>query len=100
MHLVRGARLHNVYGPHTRSFMRIDDRIERVLRIDAASPTQPLIPGSSEPVTINRLAEMAESLGGITLQREHFSGCEPHPPLHEGLEQTYRWIEAEFALQT
>jgi len=108
-------------GTQTRSFMWIDDCIEGLLRIDAAPPAQPLNLGSSQLVTINQLADMAESIGGIslrrrykldaprgvagrnsdnTLLREHLGGWEPGTSLREGLEQTYRWIESQFALQT
>ena len=105
-------------GTQTRSFMWIDDCIDGLMHIDGAPPTEPINLGSSAMVTINQLAETAESIAGVTLRRRykldaprgvagrnsdntllrrHTDGWEPRTPLRTGLEATYRWIETEFA---
>jgi len=76
----------------------------------------PINLGSSELVSINRLVELAEGIGGVTLKRRYkldapkggagrnsdntmiknMLGWEPSTPLAAGLETTYRWIERQF----
>lgn len=105
-------------GRQTRSFMYIDDctlGIDMIAHCDALIAT-PVNLGSSELVSINELASMAEAIGGVTLERQYdpdaprgvagrnsdntfirsVLGWEPSTPLRQGLETTYRWIEQQY----
>jgi nucleoside-diphosphate-sugar epimerase len=104
-------------GEQTRSFMYIDDCIEGTRRIMEGGLSQPMNLGSTELVTINQLVGLVEEIAGIRLSRTYnltapkgvngrnsdntlildTLGWEPSIRLREGLEQTYRWIEAEMA---
>jgi nucleoside-diphosphate-sugar epimerase len=73
---------------------------------------EPLNLGSSELVSINRLVDLAEEIGGVQLKRRYnlsapkgvngrnsdntlikkIFGWEPSTRLRDGLERTYRWI--------
>jgi nucleoside-diphosphate-sugar epimerase len=75
----------------------------------------PLYLGSSEPVSINELVGLAESIGGVKLERkfdlsaprgvagrnsdnnmiQRVLGGEPGTPLREGLAKTDAWIEGQ-----
>ena len=104
-------------GRQTRSFMWIGDCIEGILRLADLDLPGPVNLGSSERVTIDRLADLAEALAGVrlarryvldaprgvagrssdnTLLRELTGGWEPRTPLETGLAATYRWIEGEY----
>lgn len=101
-------------GKQTRSFLYIDECLEGVRRLMDSEFLGPVNIGSEEMITINGLAEMAMTIAGKTLAIKHIAGplgvrgrnsdnrliCEklgwrPHCPLQEGLEKTYRWIEAQ-----
>jgi len=102
-------------GEQTRSFMFIDDCIEGTRRIMNSNIDEPINLGSSEPVTINQLVDLAEEIAGIRLRRRYDLlapkgvngrnsdnskildrlGWEPSIGLRDGLERTYRWIEGE-----
>ncbi len=105
-------------GTQTRSFMYIGDctfGIDAIMHCDRLIAT-PINLGSSELVSINRLADLAEEIGGIKLKREHkldapqgvagrnsdntmireILGWEPNTPLNEGLARTYAWIEQQY----
>ncbi|MCA9236490.1 MAG: NAD-dependent epimerase/dehydratase family protein [Planctomycetales bacterium] len=105
-------------GHQTRSFMYIDDctlGIDKIMHCDELIAT-PINLGSSELVSINTLADMAEEIGGVKLQRNHkldaplgvagrnsdntmikrILGWEPDTPLRTGLEKTYHWIETQY----
>jgi len=76
----------------------------------------PINLGSSELVSINELATLAESIGGVKLKRRYDPGAprgvagrnsdntmirrilgwEPNTPLADGLAKTYRWIEQQY----
>ena len=104
-------------GEQTRSFMYITDCVKGVLDITASDITYPINLGSSELVSINQLASIAERLAGITLKRnykldaplgvrgrnsdntliEKELGWEPRVKLSDGMAKTYAWIEAEMA---
>ena len=94
---VRIARFHNIFGPNGTW------RGGREVNI-----------GSEEMVTINQLAEMIADIAGKKLTIRHISGplgvrgrnsdnrlirekirWSPSRPLREGLERTYRWIDAQ-----
>jgi GDP-D-mannose 3', 5'-epimerase len=116
-----GARSIEIWGDgsQTRSFMYIDDctqGIDRITHCEELLAT-PINLGSSELVSINDLADMAEQIGGVRLQRCHKLDAplgvagrnsdntmikrilqwEPHTPLREGLAKTYAWIETQYA---
>ncbi len=104
-------------GTQTRSFMYIDDclkGIDMIMHTDALIAT-PINLGSSYLISINDLVSLAESIGGIKLQRHYdltaprgvagrnsdntfiqkMLGWEPAIPLRIGLKNTYRWIEQQ-----
>jgi len=105
-------------GRQTRSFMYIDDCLAGIDRITHCDPlvATPINLGSSELVSINRLADLAEAVGGVKLERRYkpdaprgvagrnsdntfikkVLGWEPGLPLAQGLERTYRWIEQQY----
>jgi nucleoside-diphosphate-sugar epimerase len=76
---------------------------------------EPINLGSSEMVSINQLADMAEEIGGVKLSRtydlsapkgvrgrnsentliRHYLNWEPSIPLMDGLRQTYAWIREQ-----
>ncbi len=105
-------------GEQTRSFMYIDDcvlGIDMIMHCDDLIAT-PINLGSSELVAINKLADYAEEIGGVKLEREHdldapqgvagrnsdntfikeVLGWEPDLSFREGLERTYKWIEQQY----
>jgi len=105
-------------GTQTRSFMFIDDctkGIDAIMHCEKLVAT-PINLGSSELVSINDLAGLAESIGGVKLTRRYdptaprgvagrnsdntmihrILGWEPDTPLKDGLEKTYRWIETQY----
>jgi GDP-D-mannose 3',5'-epimerase len=106
-------------GNQTRSFMYIDDctkGIDEIMHCDNLIAT-PINLGSSELVSINHLASLAEEIGGVTLERDHkldapqgvagrnsdntmikqILGWEPNMPLRDGLAKTYEWIAQQYA---
>lgn len=104
-------------GEQTRSFMFIDDCIMGTELIMESCISEPINLGSSELVTINQLVDIAEKIAGIRLHRiydlkaprgvngrnsdntmiQKRLGWEPSIRLRDGLEKTYRWIEAEMS---
>lgn len=102
-------------GEQTRSFMYIDDCVEGIYRIMHSDHPGPLNLGTDELVTINGLVDMISEIAGKRLTKRHdltkpqgvrgrnsdntrlrqVLGWEPRISLREGLEPTYRWIEAE-----
>lgn len=103
-------------GHQTRSFMYIDDCIKGTLALTASDIIEPINIGSSELVSINQLADIAEAIGGVKLKRRYNlsapkgvngrnsdntrilaeMGWEPSIRLRDGMERTYRWIEGEY----
>lgn len=103
-------------GNQTRSFMYIDDCIKGTLALTASHVEDPINIGSSELVTINQLADIAEAIGGVKLKHRYNLnapkgvngrnsdntrivqelGWEPSIRLRDGMERTYRWIEGEY----
>ncbi|MEP6781700.1 MAG: NAD-dependent epimerase/dehydratase family protein, partial [Gemmatimonadaceae bacterium] len=103
-------------GLQTRSFMYIDDCIKGTLAVTNSDIIDPINVGSSELVTINQLADIAESIGGVKLKRRYNLSApkgvngrnsdntrilkelnwEPSIRLRDGMERTYRWIESDF----
>lgn len=106
-------------GKQTRSFLYIDECIEGVRRLMESDFTGPVNIGSEEMVTINGLAMMISGLAGKNITLRHIEGplgvrgrnsdnrllaqklgWAPSRPLSEGLEKTYRWIEAQVRTRT
>jgi nucleoside-diphosphate-sugar epimerase len=101
-------------GEQTRSFLYIDECIEGTLRLMRSNFSDPVNIGSEEMVPINELARMIMDIAGKKLSIKHVGGplgvrgrnshneliwkmlgWKPSRPLREGLEVTYKWIEAE-----
>jgi nucleoside-diphosphate-sugar epimerase len=105
-------------GNQTRSFMYIDDctkGIDLIMHSEDLIAT-PINLGSSELMSINKLASLAEEIGGAKLTRQYkldapqgvagrnsdntmikqFLGWEPDTPLRDGLAKTYVWIEQQY----
>lgn len=106
-------------GTQTRSFMYIDDctyGIYRITHCDELVAT-PVNLGSSELISINTLADIAESIGGVKLARSYILDApkgvagrnsdntfirsvlnwEPSTSFRTGLAKTYEWIEKQYA---
>jgi nucleoside-diphosphate-sugar epimerase len=99
-------------GEQTRSFMFIDDCIKGIDLMMAGDIRDPLNLGSSEGVSINRLADIVEEIAGVKLKRRYnldapkgvngrnsdntlvrqLLNWEPATKLRDGMEKTYRWI--------
>jgi nucleoside-diphosphate-sugar epimerase len=105
-------------GIQTRSFMYIDDcckGIDMIMHCDDLIAT-PINLGSSELVSINKLAEIVEEITGVKLEHSYnldaprgvagrnsdntmiqrILGWEPDLPLKEGMKKTYQWIEKQY----
>ena len=106
-------------GTQTRSFMYIDDctkGIDQIMHCEKLVAT-PINLGSSELVSINDLATLAETIGGVKLTRRYdptaprgvagrnsdntmihrILGWEPDTSLKDGLARTYNWIEQQYS---
>jgi len=104
-------------GSQTRSFLWIDDCIERLFRIVDADVAEPVNLGSDEQVSVNELADLAMDIAGQRFARHHIAdaplgvagrnsdntllrartgGWEPSTSLRDGLARTYAWIEQEY----
>jgi nucleoside-diphosphate-sugar epimerase len=102
-------------GQQTRSFMYVDDCVEGLIRIMASNYHDALNLGTEELVTIDQLVDLACEVAGKHITKRHnlqgpqgvrgrnsdnsnlrrVLGWEPSINLHQGLKQTYTWIEAE-----
>jgi nucleoside-diphosphate-sugar epimerase len=105
-------------GTQTRSFMYIDDcteGIDRIMHCDKLIAT-PINLGSSELISINKLVDLAEDIGGAKLRRSYdpnaprgvagrnsdntmiqsILGWEPTTPFRAGLAKTYAWIVQQY----
>jgi GDP-D-mannose 3', 5'-epimerase len=104
-------------GEQTRSFLYVDECIEGTLRLARSDFTGPVNVGSEEMVSINALARMIMDVAGKALGIKHVPGplgvrgrnsdneligkmlgWKPNRPLRDGLEITYRWIEAQVSM--
>lgn len=100
-------------GEQTRSFLYIDECLEGVARLMDSDFTGPVNIGSDELISINGLARMTAEIAGKRIRLRHVPGplgvrgrrsensliaerlgWRPTRPLREGMERTYRWIEA------
>jgi GDP-D-mannose 3', 5'-epimerase len=101
-------------GLQTRSFLYIDECIEGVRRLMQSDFTGPVNIGSSEMVTINHLANLTMTIANKKLTVKHIPGptgvrgrnsdntliqkelgWAPIKPLFDGLEKTYKWVNAQ-----
>lgn len=101
-------------GKQTRSFLYIDECLEGVRRLVESDFSGPVNIGSDEMVTINQLVEIVSHVAGKKVRVKHISGptgvrgrnsdntlikqklgWAPSTKLRDGLEKTYRWIEAQ-----
>jgi len=103
-------------GTRTRSFMYIDDCLKGTQMLMESDVTDPINIGSAEMVSVNRLVDLAEEIGGVKLRRiydptapkgvvgrnsdntliKQLLHWEPSITLRIGLEETYRWIYDEY----
>ena len=106
-------------GTQTRSFCFIDDcvaGIDKIMHCGQLIAT-PVNLGSAELISIDGLVTMVEEIGGVNLKRRYdltapkgvagrnsdnafireVLGWEPATPLKTGMEQTYQWIERQYA---
>jgi nucleoside-diphosphate-sugar epimerase len=101
-------------GEQTRSFCYIDDALEGIRRLMDSDFLGPVNIGSEELISINNLAKMIMEIADKNLTLKHVPGptgvrgrnadltlarqklnWEPKISLKEGIEKTYRWIEAQ-----
>jgi nucleoside-diphosphate-sugar epimerase len=107
-------------GEQTRSFMYIEDCIEGMTRLMRTGYRSPLNLGRSELVSVNELVDLILKVAGKRLTRRYdptkpqgvrgrnsdnerlrsVLGWEPQVSLAAGLAETYRWIEAQIAIQS
>jgi nucleoside-diphosphate-sugar epimerase len=106
-------------GLQTRSFLHIDECLDGVLRLMRSDCGEPLNIGSEQLLAINEFARIIMDVAGKPLSIRNVPGplgvrgrrsdnrlirarlgWAPSRPLREGLEQTYRWIEAQVAAGT
>jgi nucleoside-diphosphate-sugar epimerase len=105
-------------GTQNRSFMYIDDcvlGIDKIMHCNELIAT-PINLGTSEMISINELASLAEKIGGMKLKRKYLLDApkgvagrnsdntmikrilnwEPSISISEGLQKTYQWIEGQY----
>lgn len=104
-------------GEQTRSFLYIDECLEGVRRLMQSDCLEPVNIGSEEMVTINQLVDIASSIEGKNLKKNHIDGplgvrgrnsdnkfikekigWSPNYPLAKGIEKTYNWIKSQISL--
>ena len=102
-------------GKQTRSYCYIDDAVIGTVKVMESNYSKPVNIGSDRLVTIDQLADIIIRISGkdiikkydlsapqgvrgrnadLTIARE-IIGWEPKVSLEEGLEKTYKWIEAQ-----
>ncbi len=106
-------------GTQTRTFTFIDDCLKGIDFLMHGDYAGPVNVGSSELVSINQLVDIVEEIAGVQLRRRYkgdaplgvrgrssdntlirqLFGWEPGVALRDGMEQTFRWIEEQSALQ-
>ena len=99
-------------GEQTRSFLFIDECIDATRKLMESDFTGPVNIGSEEMVTINQLVDIACSIEGKSLKKNHIPGplgvrgrnsnndlireklqWDYSMPLKNGIEKTYSWIK-------
>ena len=105
-------------GKQTRSFLYVDECVEGVRRLMESDFSEPVNIGSDEMVTINQLVDIASSIEGKEITKNHIDGplgvagrnsdnklikesidWAPDYPLAKGLEKTYKWIKEQVNLK-
>ena len=103
-------------GEQTRSFCYIDDCVAGLERLVDSNYREPINLGQDRLISINELADVVAAAAGVTITKGHIAGpqgvrgrnsnndrlrqvlrWEPQVSLEEGIERTYRWIEAQVA---
>lgn len=104
-------------GAQTRSFMYVDDCVEGLLRLMASDFHDPLNLGTDELISVDGLVDLICTIAGKRLRKRHdvtkpqgvrgrnsdngrlrnVLGWEPSISLRNGLDVTYKWIEAQLA---
>lgn len=103
-------------GRQTRSFLYIDECLDGVLRLMRSDCAEPLNIGSEQLLSINDFARLIMDIAGKKLSIRNVPGplgvrgrrsdnrlirarlgWAPTLPLRDGLEPTYRWVEAQVA---
>ncbi len=98
-------------GEQTRPFTHVDDTVEGTIRIMRSEHTGPFNLGTSEVITINRIAEMIMQVANKKVNIKHIPGptgaerrmsnsdllyeklgWRPTKSIMEGLKKTYPWI--------
>jgi len=98
-------------GSQTRSFLYVDECIKATVALMRSDHTGPYNIGSEEMVSINQLVDIAASVAGKNITKNHIPGPEgvrgrnsenslfekdlgfrPYYDLRKGIEKTYSWI--------
>ena len=107
-------------GEQTRSFMFIDDCVLGTRMITEGPHGSPVNLGSDELVSINQMVDMLEEIAGVRVRRRYVLdapqgvrgrnsdntlikeryGWAPSIGLHDGLQQTYRWVYDQMLMRT
>lgn len=101
-------------GDQTRSFCYIDDCITGIYKLMRSNYSEPLNLGQDRLISINELVDIVAQISGIQIAKKHVTGpegvrgrnsdnnrlrevlgWEPETSLEEGIERTYKWIEAQ-----
>lgn len=102
-------------GEQTRSYCYIDDCVEGIYRLMRSDHREPLNLGQDRMISINELVEIVAAIAGKTIRKRYdltkpqgvrgrnsdntrlreVLQWEPRISLEEGLEKTYRWIQAQ-----
>lgn len=101
-------------GKQTRSFLYIDECLEGIQRLMDSDCITPVNIGSDEMISINDLAQMVIDISGKDIKIKNIEGPEgvrgrnsdnrfifnqlgwkPTKPLREGMEKTFKWINAQ-----
>ncbi|HEY4674584.1 MAG TPA: NAD-dependent epimerase/dehydratase family protein [Candidatus Bathyarchaeia archaeon] len=104
-------------GKQTRSYCYIDDCVRGTVMLMESEYDRPMNIGSERLVTIDGLADLIIGISGKAITKKYdwgapqgvrgrnadislarrVLGWEPRVSLEEGLEKTYKWIEAQYA---
>lgn len=102
-------------GKQSRTFMYIDDCVRGIDLIMHSDVQEPINLGTSELVSIDELAKIAEEIAGVNLDHKYnlsapkgvrgrssdntlikkYFNWEPNLSLRDGMKKTYEWIEEE-----
>jgi GDP-D-mannose 3', 5'-epimerase len=106
-------------GEQTRSYCYVDDCVEGLQRLMRSDYGEPLNLGQDRMISINQLVDMVAAIAGKRIQKRYnlsapqgvrgrnsdntrlrsVLGWQPAVTLEDGLERTYRWIEAQLRNQ-